>query len=188
MNKGELSLQEWFPTVIGLAVCPFYKDIKKDVVKYIKSFKKHHVYSNHYESKKIKKLNDWINSKVNEYAHRHAFKEVKPFEGWFNIYEQNTYQKYHTHFGSTISTNFFVESVLNDVSTVFKTPVSYQANGWGMNTQQADKSELFNHYTFQTCSYVPLEGALLIFRSHVEHGTELKTIKDSRITLNYNYK
>lgn len=188
MKPDKLNIQEWFPTVIGFAVCPFYKDIKKDVVKYIKSFKKPHVYSNHYESKKIKKLNDWINNKVNEYVKIHNFKEVKPFEGWFNIYEKNTYQKYHTHYGSTISTNFFVESSISDVHTIFKNPVSYQANAWGMSTQQADKPELFNQYTFQTCSYVPLEGSVIIFRSHVEHGTDLKTTDSSRITLNYNYK
>ena len=57
-----------------------------------------------------------------------------------------------------------------------------------MSTQQADKPELFNQYTFQTCSYVPLEGSVIIFRSHVEHGTDLKTTDSSRITLNYNYK
>jgi hypothetical protein len=188
MKEGELIINEWFPTVIGFAVCPFYKDIKTDVVKYIKSFKKEHVYKEHYNEKKIKKLNDWIKEKVNEYTKLHNFQPVEPFEGWFAINQVNTHQPYHTHYGATISSNFFVDSNFEDVPTVFKHPNNYIANGWKMSPEQSEDNNLYNHYTFLTCSYRPVEGGVVIFRSHIEHGTPMKKLKSPRITLTYNYK
>ena len=45
-----------------------------------------------------------------------------------------------------------------------------------------------NEWTYNDCSYPPVEGRLLLFRSYLEHYTLSKKIPDKRVILSANYK
>ena len=53
--------------------------------------------------------------------------------------------------------------------------------------EKLTRSDKFNELTSSVCNYSPVQGRLLIFRSHVEHTANNKETKDRRIVFSYNY-
>jgi len=59
-------------------------------------------------------------------------------------------------------------------------------NPLNLNTLQAPNKENYNDLTSPTCSYAPIPGRLLIFRSSTEHMTDFKKTQ-KRIIMSYNF-
>ena len=190
--QDNLLLDELFPTVVGRAYCRFWFDIKDEYLKHInKKYvfnEKGYCFDEFYKDTKLKKLNNWITKKVNEFAALHKFKtNFKPFERWCITYVQGSYQPYHILPGAYISTNFFLSADLEDAATIFKSPYQDQQNVLKLAPHLALDEKYKNRLTDELCSYKPMEGMLYIFRSFVEHGTGEKNSEYPRIIFSYNY-
>lgn len=196
-----VDLQLWFPTVIGVADCPFHKDIKSTYQKHINEFEYDHrgmSYTAIHKDKNFKKLNDWVTEQVNEYTDKHNYPDkYKPVNSWVIDYEQHVGQPWHTHIGCTIATVYYFDSNNKENGTQFRSPYHndvanpLRLEPYGKNTSTKNyfqgKQNDFNEYTFRSCTYVPVEGRLLIFRSHIEHMVDSKETKDKRIIFSYNF-
>jgi len=191
-NYTSLSLQHWFPTTIGVVDCPFHKDIKKDYQSYLNDFKYNErgfSYTFIHNNEKFKILNDWITNQVNEYAKLHNYpNKYEPNESWVIDYKKNIGQPWHTHIGCTISTVYYFESDINDKGTKFRSPYHNDtSNPLNTNPLDDNKSDKYNVLTFPSCSYTPVEGRLLIFRSYIEHSMDNKEIESKRVIFSYNF-
>ena len=103
-------------------------------------------------------------------------------------YKKGGYQPWHTHAGSTISTIFYLDINKNDTGTKFRSPTYNDiVNPLNISPVDDEKSDKYNELTFPTCTYSPIQGRLLIFRSYLEHSVKNKTNDDKRIIFSYNY-
>ena len=189
---SDLKLEQWFPTVIGYADCPFLSDIYDsydDKIGLMQFNKAGFSYTQIHLDNTFKKLNDWVTHNVNEYAKAHKFSETYEVkESWLLNYPQGGGQPWHTHAGATISTVFYFDVKENDVGTRFRSPAfNDMMNPLNLSPDDDEKSDKFNELTFATCNYAPVQGRLLIFRSYVEHAVNNKENKSRRIIFSYNY-
>jgi len=186
LNSGskELEIDAWFPTLIGVS---FYKDHKKDapgIIKQLESVKKKCPQSIGqpsfflhpcHKDKKIKKLNTWIQNRVNEYTKFYGFpKKVKPVESWFHWYKKNNLADAHVHLGRTISVIYYLQSDMEDSRVIFHSPVPVDMKNPFNITANDSKENFQKSHSFTECFYKPVEGMLLIFRSYLLHKVELK--------------
>ena len=192
-----ITLDKWFPTVIGHADCPFineikydYQDILNNDMKNIEDefigFKYHQIH----KDKKYLRLTKWVTNCVNEYAKEHKFPdEYECKESWLVDYLNYSSQPFHTHKGYTISTVFYFISDENDSPTIFKSPTNPDMkNPLKINVDRAGDNSYFNELTYPTVEYKPIEGRLLIFRSYLEHSTKPKVLKDKkRVIFSFNF-
>ena len=141
-----------------------------------------------YSDKKFFELNVWVEEQVKLYIKKLKMftfndKTEKLIElnnnkgGWFNIYEKNSFQEYHSH-NSLISCIYYLKSNTNDAKTWFESPV---------NDQLFIEYPKDNNSPNGTVFHSPKAGKLLIFRGYVRHCVEQKQTDDLRITLAYNF-
>jgi hypothetical protein len=187
-----IEIDTWFPTVIGKASCPFFADVKDKYIKYLEKKKispSGFCYHQIHKDNKLKKLNNWITDSVNKVAKTFNFPDrYEPKQSWFIDCKQFNAQPWHAHSGFVFSVIFYLEGSSDDKGTRFKSP-NYidMKNPYNLSPDNDHKATLFNEYTYPTCTYPCIPGKLLIFRSFVEHCTDLKITDKRRIVLIYNY-
>lgn len=192
-NTG-IYLDKIFPTVIGIADCPFIDDIQHDYKEYIKSIPADDDselrYYDFHKDNRFNKLTTWINTRVNDYVKAHNFPdEYEPYESWCIDYKKGTYNPSHVHQGSVISISFYLEGYSNDVPISFRGPYfKDMSNAVKVSPKENGKSQYFNDLTSPSHWYYPLTGRLLIFRSFLEHEVDKKINNDSRIVISMNFK
>ena len=186
-----MKFETWFPTVIGIARCPFIKDIQSPYKKIIKKFPvDRYGFSSVpiHRKPQFKKLTDWITQEVNTFSENHRFVfKYEPKESWVWNYEEGVSQEFHTHPGCTISAVFFLEGYQEDTHIVFKSPINDMKNPLGTQPHTSTNVDLYNFYTFKTCSFPPISGTLLVWRSYVEHKVDTKQSPKKRIVFVYNF-
>ena len=136
------------------------------------------------KDKKFKFLNKEITKNVtlfnNELGSDHTYE--KPSEGWFNIYEKNDHQEFHTHPGFTFSAVYYLQ-VEKDIdkrsSIIFKHPYE--------DMKPLKGNVCFNQLSYQRANIKPENNSLLIFRSYLHHFVEKHKGDNPRITLAYNF-
>ena len=186
-----MKFETWFPTVIGIAHCPFINDIQSSYKKIIKKYpvdKCGFINVPIHRSQDFKKLTDWITQEVNTFSENHRFVfNYEPKESWIWDYEEGVSQGFHTHLGYTISTVFFLEGHEKDSPIVFKSPINDMKNPLGTQPHTSTNVDLYNSFTFKTCAVPPRSGMLLVWRSYIEHKVDAKQGKDRRIVFVYNF-
>ena len=195
INAGEfkdLTLQHWFPTTVGVVDCPFMDEIQSQYLKYIKFFQYDKVgfcYAEQHKNERFKKLNEWINEQVNQYAKLHKFPGVYgPGESWIIDYQNHKGQPWHTHIGWTISTVFYLVADKTDKGTKFRSPTYNDTiNPLRISPIDDRQGDKYTTLTYPTCEYAPVEGRLLIFRSYLEHSMDIKDNNDRRVIFSYNF-
>jgi uncharacterized protein (TIGR02466 family) len=188
----DLQIQTWFPTAIGVVDCPFHKDIKEEYKKHLDKFDydpRGLSYTAIHKDRNFKKFNDWITQQVNKYCKAHNYPhQYKANASWVIDYTQGAGQPWHTHIGCAVSTVYYFQSDANDKGTQFRSPYHNDtANPLDLKPEILTNKIEFNELTFPSCTYPPLEGRLLIFRSYVEHMMDSKETKNKRIILSYNF-
>jgi len=188
-GSKNLKIHGWFPTLIGVS---FYENHHKEapsIINHLNNIKLKCPESNRspsffsyacHKDKKLKNLNTWIQGRVNDYVKFYNFpKKIKPIESWFHWYKENHHNDAHVHLGRTISIVYYLQSELNDSKVVFHSPVIDMKNPFEV-TAISTNEHLKKFYSYTSCNYKPVEGMLLIFRSHVSHSVELKnnSLKD----------
>tara|TARA_R100001163_G_scaffold278_1_gene514 strand:- start:412 stop:1002 length:591 start_codon:yes stop_codon:yes gene_type:complete len=186
--------EKFFATGIGYSLNENNKNIKDKLVKRCleiknktkaggegwlanKTYNTIHTDYNLLEDKTFADLHNWIFGKVGEYMGSNYIKSnVKPENGWFNIYNKGDFQEFHLHTGSALSVIYFLKSPKGGSKVWFKSPVE------DMVELQYNKEDPYAHVTHES-----VEGKLLIFRSHIHHAVEQHPLDESRITLAYNF-
>lgn len=187
-------LDQIFPTVIGIADCPFIDEIKdsyKEILKTIPSDNASELkYYQIHKDKRFNKLTDWITEQVKQYVVAHNFPgQYEPYESWCIDYKKGSYNPAHVHTGSTISVSFYLEGYTTDIPISFRGPYfKDMANPFQISPKENGESHYFNEFTSPSHWYYPLTGRLLIFRSFLEHEVDKKINDDTRIVLSMNFK
>jgi len=102
-------------------------------------------------------------------------------DSWFNVSEPGDFQEYHIHTGNHFSAVYYVKAHKNSGNIVFR---SFEAD----TDMFPLPIKTMNYTSFKTFSFDPEEGALLIFRSNLQHMVEKNMSTDSRITVAMNFK
>ena len=192
-------LSKYFPTIIGTAINSNHKIIRDDIIKKCYNLKnnvpsggdnwisnstyntigKHEIFSDPL----FLSINDFVVQEVKEYCKllniKEDFIDYKPNDSWFNIYNKGDYQEYHHHANSVLSVVYFLKTSKNPAKIYFKNP-------------HVDmRPPLYNQYTpdtFERIYFEPIEGMMLIFRSHLEHSVEKQIDEEDRISIAYNFR
>ena len=158
-----------------------YLDIRRNPIKnnLILRSKITHEIRNFLSNKDFKPLLQWIDEKLLEYTSNLNI-DFKPINknAWFQIYNKNDYQDYHTHPDARISAIYYLKGKKNSSPTIF-TDFNFSTNYFNIINPTEDNSREWT-IPFQ-------EGVLLIFRSEVPHCVP-KNINSERISIAINYK
>jgi len=198
-NKEKIMVIEtWFPTLIGFVDNPDHKKIEKKLTEVCKKIKtkvksggKNWVSKDTYNTigtcdlknkKEFLNLNKWITDQVSIYCNKLNYKNNFILdEAWFNIYNKNDFQEYHSHPKHSLSAVYFLNSPEKDSANIFfESPIN--------SDSQEPTSEPLNSFTFKTANYYPKPGRLIIFRSNIKHCVERHNSNKLRISLAYNFK
>lgn len=194
-NYNKINYHSWFPTIIGVVDCPFYKEIKEKFIEFFKineNTDKGFIYEPIHQWKEpfiFQKYTKWTEQQVNNYAKFHKFPcKYKTSQSWIIDYPEYSYNPWHKHNGSTISTVFFLLSDKEDSHTEFRSH-SYgdMKNPIRVEPYNSENNQLYNTITAPTCTYAPIPGRLLIFRSDTEHMADYKT-KRKRVIISQNFE
>jgi len=105
-----------------------------------------------------------LNKPLQEYSFQSKIKiENKIGNSWFNIQDEGSILKEHTHAGSILSGSLFINVGQNASKLYFHNPnpfVSY-----------INKKEPASDYTFESYYVAPKKGDLIIFPSWLKHGS-----------------
>jgi len=192
-------LNKFFPTIIGTAVNPNNSDVQKDIVKKCYDLKNnvpsggenwvsnstYNTIGNHdvFSDPMFSSINDFVVHEVKEYCKllkiKEDFIDYKPIDSWFNIYNKGDYQEYHHHANSVLSVVYFLKTTENPAKIYFKNPYTDMI------------PPIYNNFTpdtFERVHYEPVDGMVLIFRSHLEHCVEKQIDEENRISIAYNFR
>ena len=192
--KEGIYLDRLFPTIVGIADCPFIDDIQlpyKEILKTIPSDDDSELkYYQIHKDPNFSQLTDWITARVKDYSKAHNFPgNYVPYESWCIDYKKGSYNPAHVHTGSTISVSFYLEGYSTDVPISFRGPYfKDMANPLNISPKENGQSQHFNELTSPSHWYYPLSGRLLIFRSFLEHEVDKKINEDTRIVISMNFK
>ena len=186
-----MKLDVWFPPIIGSTDCPFIDKIQdkyKKIIKKYPAINKGFINYPVHQDKRFKKLNDWISHEVNAFSKEHRFiYSYEAKESWAWDYQIGAYQGSHTHLGHTLSATFFLEGYPKDTPLTFINPIHDMKNPLGVRAHTSFKRNIYNSFTFRSCSYAPRSGLLLIWRSYIEHSVDVKYRPEKRIVFVYNF-
>jgi hypothetical protein len=193
-NYDKISYHSWFPTVIGVVDCPFYNEVRDEFIKIFnitENEDKGLIYETIHHIKEpfiFQKYTKWVEQQVNIYAKFHKFPcKYTTAESWLIDYAKYRYNPWHKHNGSTISTVFFLLTDKEDSHTRFRSN-SYgdMRNPIRSEVINSENGQLYNTITAPTCTYAPIPGRLLIFRSDTEHMADYKN-KNKRVIISQNF-
>jgi uncharacterized protein (TIGR02466 family) len=127
-----------------------------------------------------KRITEQVNKFNNILGSDYVYKKAN--EGWFNVYDQNDHQEFHTHPGQTYSVVYYLqveEDIEKRSSIVFKHPYD--------DMKPLKGNVKLNNLNFQRMNFKPENNSLLIFRSYLQHFVEKHRGHNPRITLAYNF-
>lgn len=106
--------------------------------------------------------------------------DVSVTDAWINIAKPGNYQEYHLHPNSHFSLAYYLQSSENCGNIIFRSP---EANT-DMYPLAVDEN---NGLNYKTCSYVPQNNRLIIFRSNLLHMVEKNMSDADRISISMNF-
>jgi len=86
----------------------------------------------------------------------------------------------HCHTDSFLSGVFYLKVPVGSADIKLFTPDPYK------KLSRLDIQDFTNECSWETCNFTPAEGALLIWRSYIDHEVLLNKSKDGRITAVFN--
>lgn len=194
---SELTIERWFPTVVGFTFNENHKNIEQRLVERCHDIEKrkssggtHWISNKTYNTSDgvhdlfldddFLELNDWIDTQIAEYC------RLLKVEGlivrncsWFNIYQKYDYQELHTHPGSVISAIYCLSGEDDGAKIFFKSPKQDMFNI--KFEEYTNDNHSLVHYKFQP-------GKLIMFLSDTTHSVEKHPLDSERISLSYNYR
>lgn len=183
-----------FPSLITEIECNLYKYIKNDLVDWIYNFQSKSesvVRSNrggwqsHPEFHIIQSFSEFKNYILNNcfQSLNHYSCNFELGNMWININKKGNYNCSHVHPGSTISGVFWVKTPENCGELIFESPNDFLESNLINLTDNSIKSQ-YNY--FSEMIFVPQEGKMLLFPSHLFHRVEPSQSDEDRISIAFN--
>jgi len=191
-----LTLERWFPTIVGYKINPSHDELETELTNHcyniqdtVESGGNDWISNSTYNTSsgnhdclsdsKFAKLNEWVIATVNEYADELKIsKPLIPQSSWFNVYNRYDYQEFHAHPGAHISAIYFLKGSEDGAKVYFKDNTNDMLN---------IKYNEGTNDNFGSVHYKPLPGMLVMFLSNTYHAVERHDVTDERISLSYNF-
>jgi uncharacterized protein (TIGR02466 family) len=128
----------------------------------------------------FKPITEQVSRHVAEYAK--AFNSTYPYQcasAWFNVAHEHAYQEFHIHPNSVFSAIYYASCPEGSGNVVFEKDQ--------VDMMPVKGVQSFNALTFTTCSYKPVQGMLLIFRSSLRHMVQVGSNTEPRVSLSFNF-
>lgn len=187
-----------FPTIIHGMEVENFKKVQKELVKFAYTEEKKHTddqqASNeggwhstrelHFENSILTKV---VTTTIGKY-----FEEVGCFREnveaelnslWLMINREGHWNQLHCHPGSILSGVFWIKSPPGSGKIEFNSPHYYDRNQ-EVESYTEDLKKSFNNYN--TFSFVPVEGSMMLFPSSLYHMVEPNTTGKDRIAASFN--
>ena len=198
-KKEILTLQAYFPTVIGMAINPDHKAVENKLTKKCLEIKKkvksggeawisYDTYNtlSTYDLCKdpdFSGINDFVVNQVIDYCKAHSMDlnclNTNPVGAWLNIYKKNNFQEWHTHGNSMISAAYYLKCKDSSSKIYFKRPL--------IDTMSPNILS-YHNLNFEQVWFQPKPGMVLIFRSFLPHCVARQKNNGTRICLSYNFR
>jgi uncharacterized protein (TIGR02466 family) len=104
-------------------------------------------------------------------------------QSWINIFDKNTFESQHAHYGSILSGCYYVECPSDSARFFVEDPIEvrrYWFNDKRLNFEE--RNDLSRDYIY----YSPRSGLLLIFLPWMQHGVEIHNKNENRISIAFN--
>ena len=198
MNTKNLTLQTYFPTLIGVITNPDHQTLENKLTekclklrKKIKSGGQGWISNDTYNTldtyhlgkdPDFSKINEFVTHQVIHYCKAQSIDldclNPDPVDAWFSLYKKNNYQDWHVHNPAMISANYYLRCNDSSAKIHFKHPVVDMVS---------PKILSYNNLNFEGIEFQPTPGMVLIFRSYLHHCVAQQKNDDIRICLSYNY-
>ena len=99
-------------------------------------------------------------------------------ECWINAYSSNQSQEIHLHRNSVISGIYFVQAPEGSGATLFYSPMA--------DSMLEPRALEGSHLNAKVTGFPPVEGRMLLFRSHLRHSVMPGTFAGERLTIAFN--
>jgi uncharacterized protein (TIGR02466 family) len=183
-----------FPSIITETECDLYHYIRKDLIDWI------YKYQSTTETVHISNRGGWQSpsdfhtlesfSEFKNYIWNNTFETLSHYNRkfelsnmWININKKGNYNTTHNHPGCLMSGVFWVKAPENCGKLIFLNPHSF-VEDWLIESADVDvKKRLNYHHTFE---FMPQEGTLVMFPSHLMHLVEMNESDEDRISIAFN--
>ena len=104
---------------------------------------------------------------------------------WLNINPPNSYNSMHSHPDCNLAGVLWIKTPKNCGNIVFQSPFDFQIYKEVESYTEEFKSQ--NKY-FHKYNFIPIEGRIMVFPSHLEHQVKPNESKEDRISVSFNIR
>ena len=104
---------------------------------------------------------------------------------WLNINPPNSYNSMHSHPDCNLAGVLWIKTPKNCGNIVFQSPFDFQTYKEVESYTEEFKSQ--NKY-FHKYNFIPIEGRIMVFPSHLEHQVKPNESKEDRISVSFNIR
>ena len=104
---------------------------------------------------------------------------------WFNINPPNSYNSMHSHPDCNLAGVLWIKTPKDCGNIVFQSPFDFQIYKEVESYTEEFKSQ--NKY-FHKYNFIPIEGRIMVFPSHLEHQVKPNESKEDRISVSFNIR
>jgi len=187
MNNFEMDFP--FPQAIGVGEAKEAQLWKEIGTSWVTMQNSSMVYKFLHNEPMLKDICNFVDSCVNSYVETMNYPDkYECTESWAHSYKIGGYQPWHAHGGNTISAVYIVAANKDkDTFLHFKNPIGADMlNPYNITPYKEEKIKV-HASAFSEWSYPSIPGRCYVFRSFMEHSTDVKTNKDDRIVFAFNY-
>ena len=183
-----------FPSILTKVECDLFKYIQKDLINWIYSYQKNSesvIHSNRggWQSPSDFHLDESFGEFKN-YILSNSYQSLQHYNCnfclsnmWININKNQDYNVCHDHPNTILSGVFWIKALYNSGNLVFRSPNFFVENLLIENVTEEVKS---THNYSRTFEFVPKEGTIVLFPSHLLHHVEMNESDEDRISIAFN--
>jgi uncharacterized protein (TIGR02466 family) len=183
-----------FPTIVTEVECNLFKYIQSDLIRWIYEYQSKTesvLHSNRggwqspsdfYNDPSFSEFVEYIIKSAND-ALCHYTCEFSLGNMWININRKNDYNVCHDHPGCTISGVFWIKTPENCGKLNFRSPNSFVENSLLHCVDKEVKKDQNYYHDFE---FVPKEGTMVLFASHLLHSVDQNQSDEDRISIAFN--
>jgi uncharacterized protein (TIGR02466 family) len=183
-----------FPTIVTEVECDLFKYIQGDLTRWIYNYHSKNesvIISNRggwqspsdfYNDPSFSEFAEYIVRNAN-HALCHYTRQFSLNNMWININKKGNYNIVHDHPGSTISGVLWIKTPENCGKLSFRSPHSFVEHSLFEYADETMKKERNYYNNFE---FVPKEGTMLLFSSHLLHSVDQNQSDENRISIAFN--
>ena len=188
------TLTNLFPSPVHIFESDGFDEFKNNLIDYVYKLKEKDP-----EGYTISNRNGWQSrgfdlSDMNDLLHGTILQGLSSFSAiknttkmrasaWININSPGSYNVKHTHPNSHLSGVMWIKAPKDSGNIVFDNPNGHQTHTEINSYNQEFKDQFFVHHAYWL---PPIEGRMIIFPSHLQHGVNENNSNEDRISISFN--